>query len=890
MPSTSPRLFVIDGNSYIYRAYYAIQHLSTSKGLPTNAVFGFTRMLLKVINQQQPEYLAIAFDHKAPTFRHKQYAEYKAHRPPMPEDLIPQIPYIKQIVKALNIPVLELAGYEADDIIGTLAQKAKAGRMQTVIVTGDKDIFQLLNEHIVVYDELKNTYYDPARVQEKFGVEVDKLTDLFGLVGDSSDNIPGVPGIGLKTAAQLINDFGSLENVLKDIWRVKGQKRQENLRQYADQARLSKALVTIHTKVPLKVELTDLARRAPDSAHLIELFKELELFSLIKEFSPKNQTDAKYHTIFSKQELAELLEKLQSSKGFALDLETTGKDPIRAEIVGISFCADVDTAYYIPLRHSYPGVPAQLDADYVLDRLNPIIADAGIKKYGQNIKYDAIVLRRAGLKLKGIDFDTMLASYLLNPSKRTHNLQDIALEHLNRKTTSYKELVGSGAKQLGFGQVDIAKATQYSAEDAEVTFALVQELAPKLKQADLEELFHRMEVPLVEVLSQMELWGVRIDADVLQEMSKELDIQLQQLSLTIYHLAGEEFNIDSPKQLGPILFEKLGLPAIKRTKTGYSTDTSVLQDLAMLHELPAKILEYRHLKKLKSTYVDALPLLINPQTGRLHTSFNQTVTATGRLSSSEPNLQNIPIRTELGRRIRQAFVPEPGFKLLAADYSQIELRILAHMSGDEGLRSTFRQGEDIHQRTAAEVFGVGLDKVTADMRRQAKVINFGILYGMSAYGLANDLKVGQREAQVYINQYFERYPGVKEFIDNLIKQAKSNGYVSTLFDRRRYIPELASKNRNIRQFGERTAINSPIQGTAADIIKLAMINIHHRLQRQSLKTRMILQVHDELIFEVPEGDIEATQQLVTQEMENAAQLDVPLLVNIKTGDNWAELE
>ena len=525
-----------------------------------------------------------------------------------------------------------------------------------------------------------------------------------------------------------------------------------------------------------------------------------------------------------------------------------------------------------------------------MDKLRPILTDVKIKKYGQNIKYDALVLRRAGEQLAGIGFDTMLASYLLNPSKRTHNLADMALERLNRKTTTYKEVVGTGAKQLNFAQVDIPRATNYSAEDAEVTFALVQVLAPKLKEADLEELFYTIELPLVEVLIQLELNGVRIEPDVLFEMSKDLDIQLERLSVEIYRLAGEEFNIDSPKQLGAILFEKMGLPAIKRTKTGYSTDTAVLKDLSLLHELPAKLLDYRHLKKLKTTYLDAQPLLIHPQTGRLHTSFNHTITATGRLSSSEPNLQNIPIRTELGRRIRQAFIPDAGCILLAADYSQIELRILAHMSADEGLISAFLQGEDIHQRTAAEVFGVEPGEVSAEMRRQAKVINFGIIYGMSAYGLANDLKVGQREAQNYINQYFDRYSKVKEFIDRLISQAKKNGYVSTLFDRRRYIPELAAKNRNIRQFGERTAINSPIQGTAADIIKLAMINIHRKLREQALKTRMILQVHDELIFEVPERELAAAKQLVTQEMEQVTHLEVPLVVNIKTGSNWAELD
>ncbi len=808
----------------------------------------------------------------------------------MPEDLIPQIPYIKEVVKALNIPIMEAAGYEADDVIGTLAKKASNDNMQSVIITGDKDIFQLVNPHTVIYDELKNIWYDVEKTQEKFGIRIDQLLDIFALAGDTSDNIPGVPGIGLKTAVSLIKDFDNLDNLLANIEQVKGKKRKENLTNYAEQARLSKFLVTIDTDVPLDIDLSALNFAQPDSAKLTELFKEFEFFSLLKEFSPQSQTDATYHIILTDTQFEELLKKLAASDGFAVDLETTGTDPMRADIVGISFCADEENAYYIPLKHNYPQAPAQLKIDYVLEKLTPLLTDASIKKYGQNIKYDALILRRQGIKTAGINFDTMIASYLLNPSKRNHNLQDIALEHLNRKTASYKDIAGSGAKQIGFAQVDIQAAAKYSAEDAEVTFALTMELAPKLAQAKLDELFYKMEIPLIDVLIDMELCGMRIDPAALHEMSKALEGQLSELSRTIYNLAGEEFNIDSPKQLSVILFDKLHMPPIKRTKTGYSTNTEVLKELAISYDLPAVILNYRHLKKLKSTYVDALPKLINPYTNRLHTSFNQTVTATGRLSSSEPNLQNIPVRSELGRAIRRTFIPSAGCKLLAADYSQIELRILAHMSGDETLKDAFLHDEDIHTRTASEVFGVSLDEVSADMRRQAKVINFGIIYGMSAYGLSKDLRVPQKEAKEYIKAYFARYPKIQEFLDKNIEQAKETGYISTLFKRRRYIPELTSKNGNLRKFGERTAINSPLQGTAADMIKLAMINIHKKLQKGAPGAKMILQVHDELIFEVTEGELETISRLVKQEMENVIKLDIPLKVNLKSGSNWAEIE
>ncbi len=884
-----PRLFIIDGHAYIYRAFYAIPYLTNSKGMPTNAVYGFTRMLHKIIDQEKPEYIALAFDAGAPTFRHQQYADYKAQRPKMPQDLICQLPYIKQVGEAFSIEALEMPGYEADDIIGTLAKQAVNFGVEVVIVSGDKDTFQLVDDNIKVFDEMRGVWYDREKVKEKFGVEVEQMVDMMALMGDSADNVPGVPGIGAKTAVKLIRQFGGLENILANVDQLK-ERQKENLCRHTESARLSKQLVTICTDVPISFnKLEEFARKEYDTSKLVALFREMGFISLIKEFGqPTTVKGIQYHAILTMAEFQSLLSKIRHTKAFAIDLETTGRDPMLAEIVGISLCFEPGSAYYIPLGHRYTAAPPQLSLEYVLDELRPLLTDPAVAKYGQNAKYDMLILKRAGLDLTGLGFDTMVASYVLAPTKRNHNLQALALEFLCRPTTSYKDVVGTGVKQINFAQVDIKTAADYSGEDAEVTFALAAELKPMLTEAGLDELYQKIELPLVEVLVQMEENGVLIDPPVLERMSVDLDVQLEQISRRIYGLAGLEFNIDSPKQLAEVLFDKLQLPVIKRTKTGPSTNEEVLIELALLHELPTEALEYRKLRKLKNTYVDVLPQMINPNTGRLHTSFNQTITATGRLSSSEPNLQNIPIRTDWGQKLRKAFVPEPGWLFLAADYSQIELRVLAHMSGDPKLVGAFLEKEDIHRRTAAEVFGVDVGEVDADMRRKAKVINFGIVYGMGAHGLSRELGISRGEAKDYIDGYFARYPVVAEFIENTINEAREQGYVSTLFGRRRAIPELSSKNRTIRQFGERTAINSPIQGTAADIIKLAMLNLHHKLKAEGWQARMILQVHDELIFEAPETEMERLKCLVAKGMEGVAKLAAPLVVNLAVGHTWAD--
>ncbi|MDH4099638.1 MAG: DNA polymerase I, partial [Nitrospirota bacterium] len=709
------------------------------------------------------------------------------------------------------------------------------------------------------------------------------------LMGDASDNIPGVPGIGEKTAIALIQEYGSIERLLAAASAISKPKLRENLLANTEQALMSRRLATIMTDLPVEVEYEQLLSREPDSAKLLALIKEFEFPSLLKEVNPPAEeggVEADYRMVLTEDDLEELARQLAMSPAFAVDTETTSKDPMQADLVGLSFSIKGGEGWYIPMAHDYDGHPAQLPAKQVIERLRPLLESSAKKKTGQNIKYDYIVLKRAGIDLKGIAFDTMVASYCLNPGRMSHGLDAIALEHFNYRMLTYAEVCGSGAKQIPFSQVRVEIATRYSAEDADITWRLNEILAKLLEKENVAPLFYDMEMPLVEVLARMEMNGVKIDADLLGRMSVELDAKLKELMGRIHRLAGEEFNINSPKQLAEVLFEKLKLPPLKKTKTGYSTDVEVLQSLAGQHELPADILEYRSLSKLKSTYVDVLPAMINPQTGRVHTSFNQTVTATGRLSSSEPNLQNIPIRTELGRRIREAFIAEPGCLLLSADYSQIELRVLAHLSKDPILIDAFKRDEDIHTRTAAEVFGVFPQMVTSEMRRQAKVVNFGILYGMSPHGLAQDLGIPQKEAKRYIENYFARYPSVKSFLDTILEQGRATGYVTTMMGRRRAVPELHASNAVVRQAGERFAINTPIQGTAADLIKVAMIAIHRRLINEKLSSRMILQVHDELVFEVPEPELARMKQLVCEEMEGVAALEIPVKVDIELGRNW----
>ncbi len=881
-------LYIIDGNSYIYRAYYAIRGLTNSSGLPTNAVFGFANMLLKVIKEKSPDLLAIAFDPKGPTRRHQEFKDYKAHRPPMPRDLIPQVPYIHKLVEAFRIPVFVQEGQEADDVIATLARKAEADGMDVTIVTGDKDILQLIGPHIKVYDTLKDKVYEPADVEERFGVPPDRVIEVMGLMGDASDNIPGVPGIGEKTARALIQEYGTIENLLARTDAVKKPKLQKSLREFAHLARLSRDLAILKHDVPLKIDYEQLKIKPPDNAVLLGLLKELEFTTLLKYVAQAPGEETDYRTVLEEKDLQALLGTLSGAEEICFDTETTSRDPLQAELVGISFAVKSYQAYYLPVNHDYPGAPKQLPRDRVLSALKPIMENLSIRKVGQNIKYDLLVLSQYGIEVKGISFDAMIASYLLNPGKPSHSLDAIALEYLSYKTMTYEDVTGTGKKQISFSAVDVKTATRYSGEDADIALRLKQKLAPMLSEQNLGKLFQNIEMPLMEVLADMERTGVKVDAPFLNAMSRKLEKEIAGIEKTIYELAGTEFNINSPKQLADILFVKLQLTPVKRTKTGFSTNVDVLEALAHLHPLPAEILRYRTLAKLKSTYIDALPAMINPKTGRLHTSLNQTVTATGRLSSSEPNLQNIPIRTDVGREIRRAFIAEPGSSLLSADYSQIELRVLAHMSGDPSLILTFQNNEDVHTRTASEIFGLPPEEITPEMRRKAKAVNFGIIYGISAFGLAQDIGVSNTEAKRYIDNYFARYPKVREFIDRTIDSAKTRGYVTTLFERRRFIPELASSTAAVRSFGERTAVNTPIQGTAADLIKLAMIRIHARLAGQSLRSKMILQVHDELVFEVLDKEIEPMKLLVREEMEGVLTLSVPIEVDIGTGKNWDE--
>jgi DNA polymerase-1 len=887
--SERPRLFLIDGSSYIFRAFYAIGHLSNSKGLPTNAILGFTQMLLKVLKEHRPDYIAVVFDSKAPTFRSQVYKEYKANRPAMPEGLTPQIPYIKKIMEAYRIPTLEVEGYEADDVIGTIARGVER-EADVVVITGDKDILQLVDDRIEVYDSMKEKRFRMEEVVERFGVRPDQVVEVMGLAGDAIDNIPGVPGIGEKTAIELVKAFGSIENLLTHLDQVPKKKLRENLETHREQARLSRQLATIDTNAPVQYGLKDFAPSPPDSKRLRELFKELEFNKLLKELpEEKPALKAEYRLITDREEFLSLLEELRQKRRFAIDLETTSPYPMWADLVGLSLSHRPIQAYYIPVGHLHRNAKEQLPLPWVLEKLKPALEDEALKKVGQNIKYEWIVLKKYDIELRGIESDTMIASYLLNPTKHNHNLSEIAREYLDRSVTDYKEVAGTGAKALTFDQVDLERARDYSCEDADITLQLAHLLLPKLTEGGFKDLFDQVEMPLLIVLAKMEMNGVKVDMDLLNEYSKEVEGQLQQKEERIYALAGEAFNINSSQQLGRILFDKLNLPVVKKTKTGYSTDVEVLTKLCLQHELPLEILAFRNLSKLKSTYIDVLPTLIHPKTGRIHTSYNQTVTATGRLSSSDPNLQNIPVRTDEGNRIRQAFIPEKGWVIVSADYSQIELRLLAHLSQDETLMEAFRRDEDIHARTASEIFRVPIEKVAPVMRREAKVINFGIIYGMSAYGLSQQLGTEPKIAQAYIDEYFNKYTGVQRYIERCLEEARQKGYVTTLFHRRRYLPDINSPTSAIRQASERMAINTPLQGTAADIIKVAMIRIQNRIEELRLSTKMIMQVHDELVFEVPAEEVEKTLPLIQKEMETVMELSVPLKVSIHSGKNWAEV-
>ena len=884
-------LYLIDGTAYIYRAYHAIRSLTNSKGLPTNAVFGFTRMLIKLMEERAPEYAVMLLDARGPTFRHTIFKDYKANRPAMPEDMAIQIPYIRKVAAGFNLPPVEISGFEADDLIGTLAGQAEEAGFDVVMVTGDKDFMQLVTDHAAIWDPMKEKTVTRDTIRKDMGVEPEQIIDIMSLSGDTADNIPGVPGIGPKTALKLIKTFGSLAELYRRVDTITQKKQHENLVKFKDQALLSKELVTIDKSAPIRFEPENCRVRQPDTPVLARLFKELEFRQLQKAYPEKaDRTRKTYRAILDTNALAALVARLSAAETVAVDTETTSTNPMLAALVGLSFAVRPHEAFYIPCGHAYAGAPVQLDQADVLETLRPVLENPAITKVGQNIKYDWIVLARHGIDLAGVNFDTMLASYLLNPSKRAHNLDQIALDFLNHRTITYADVAGKGKKACGFELVPIEKATPYACEDADITLLARNRLIDELDRLGLTDLFETVEMPLVPVLMQMEMTGICVDRQRLRDLSKSFEIQIEGLEREIYSMAGEQFNIKSSQQLGRILFEKLKLPAKKKTKkkTGYSTDVEVLTSLAEKHELPAVILRHRTLAKLKSTYTDALLDLIHPQTGRIHTSYNQTVTATGRLSSSDPNLQNIPIRTEEGRDIRSAFVPRPGWHFVAADYSQIELRILAHCSDDQILITAFKEDEDIHTRTAAEVFQVFPSFIDTELRRQAKAINFGIIYGQSAYGLSKQLGISRKMAQTYIDNYFSRYSGVKAFIDRTIEEARQTRKTSTLLGRIRLLPDIGSTNATVRKFAERTAINTPIQGTAADLIKLAMIQSAAALKKQRLKAVMLLSVHDEIVFEVPPDELEAVQALAREVMEGIWDLKVPLKVNVVAGENWAQ--
>ena len=884
---------VVDGSTYLFRAFHALPPLNSSKGEPTGAIFGVLNMLYSLLDEYDPEHIAVVFDAPGKTFRDDLYSDYKANRPPMPEDLRPQIEPLVQAVEAIGLPVLRIKGVEADDVIGTLATRATAAGLTTVISTSDKDMAQLVNENVTLVNTMNHTTMDPNGVFKKFGVKPEQIIDYLALVGDSADNIPGVPGVGPVTAAKWLDKYKDLDTITSHAEEIPG-KAGENLRGALDRLPLYKELTTIVCDVDLPREPTELVYGEPDAERLKKLYERLELRNLLRRIGPVEEEAPErpatnYETVLTDDTLEAWLTRIESAEIVALDTETTSLDYMQAELVGISVSVEKGSAAYIPVAHRYPGAPEQLDRDKVLARMKPWLEGAS-PKIGHHLKYDAHVFRNHGIELGGIAFDSMLESFVLDSTATRHDMDSVASKYLGVKTTKYEEVAGKGAKQLCFDEVDIEVASPYAAEDADITLQLHQTLWPKLEQIpSLKKLYLEIEQPLVNVLRKMEYLGVLVDADMLKQQSQELAATMATTEAAVHELAGGPFNLSSPKQLQEILYDRLGLPVLGKTPKGQpSTAESVLQDLAEDYELPKLLLEYRTLAKLKSTYTDKLPAEIDPGTGRIHTSYHQAVAATGRLSSSDPNLQNIPIRTAEGRRIRQAFVAPPGYKLLAADYSQIELRIMAHLSEDAGLLSAFAADTDIHRATAAEVFGIDPDEVSDDERRSAKAINFGLIYGMSAFGLGRQLGIDRGQAQEYVDLYFSRYPGVKDYMDRTREQAREDGYVSTVYGRRLYLPEIGSRNHQRRQYAERSAINAPMQGTAADIIKLAMIHVDEWLESSGANARVIMQVHDELVFEVGEPESQEIAVEVTRIMEAAASLSVPLRVDFGLGDNWDE--
>jgi len=899
MSHTKAPLILVDGSSYLYRAYHALPPLTNSKGQPTGAIKGVISMLRKLHSDYPESVVAVVFDAKGKTFRHDLYDKYKANRPPMPDELRLQIEPIHDIVRAMGLPLLCIEGVEADDVIGTLAHQATQQKIDVIISTGDKDIAQLVSDHVTLVNTMTETTMDRAGVIERFGVPPELIIDYLSLVGDTSDNIPGVEKCGPKTAVKWLQEYGTLDGVTQHAADISG-KIGENLRQALKHLPLSRQLATIKTDCQLEVGVGDLALREPDNEQLRILFSDLEFKGWTAELGePQPGADAlpkiekierHYETVLDEKTFERWLSALNTAGIFAFDTETTSLDYMTACVVGVSFSVQAGSAAYVPFGHDYMDAPKQLEKQWVLNKLKPILENPKKNKVGQNLKYDKHVLENEGIKLQGIEFDTMLESYVLNSTATRHDMDSLAMKYLNEKTIHFEDIAGKGSKQLTFNQIPVEQAGPYAAEDADITFRLHQKLGYELGQLpDLYRVFQDIEMPLIAVIQRMERNGALIDAKRLAEQSHTIGKRMLELEKEAYELASEEFNLDSPKQLQEIFFTKLGLPVIKKTPTGQpSTAEPILQELALDYPLPKVILEYRGLAKLKSTYTDKLPVMICTKTGRVHSSFHQAVTATGRLSSSDPNLQNIPIRTEEGRRVRQAFIAPQGYKLVAADYSQIELRIMAHLSGDKGLLDAFSRGLDIHKATAAEVFGESVENVSSDQRRSAKAINFGLIYGMSAFGLAKQLGIGRHDAQHYIDTYFQRYPGVHEYMENTRKDAAQKGYVETIFGRRLYLPDINARNMQIRQAAERTAINAPMQGSAADIIKCAMIEVDSWIQTENLDAKIIMQVHDELVFEIKEDIVDSCMLKIAGLMSGAAQLKTKLVVDVGAGKNWDE--
>ena len=890
--SAEQTLYLIDGSSYLYRAFHALPNLTNSAGEPTGALLGVSNMLRRLLKDADSDNIVVVFDAKGPTFRHEMYDQYKANRPPMPHELRQQIEPIHEVVRLLGLPIVQVAGVEADDVIGTLASRASVEKVKCVISTGDKDMAQLVNDHVSLINTMTDTRMDAGGVVDKFGVKPEQIVDFLALTGDKADNIPGVEKCGPKTAAKWLNAWQDLEGVMANAPAMKG-KIGEYLREALETLPLSQDLATIRLDLDLELDDKHFERQSVDEAALREFLQRNEFNSWLQELgnddTPQpSAPDLSYTTVFDEDTFRQWLVKLQEAELIAFDTETTSLDPMRAELVGLSFAVDAYEAIYIPVGHDYPGAPLQLDREMVLEALKPILEASSPGKVGQHIKYDMNVLSRYGLQVQGVAFDTMLESYVFNSTGSRHDMDTLALKHLGHKTTHYEEIAGKGAKQITFNQVSIEDAGHYAAEDADITLRLHQHLWPKLQsEPALEKVLADIEIPLIPVLARMEQAGVLIDGKLLLQQSNELAKRMLELEGQAHEAAGQPFNLGSPKQLQQILFEKLELPVIRKTPKGQpSTAEDVLRELADKYELPKLILEHRSISKLKSTYTDKLPAQINPYTQRVHTSYHQAVAATGRLSSSNPNLQNIPIRTAQGRKIRKAFVAPPGHVILAADYSQIELRIMAHLSGDKGLLKAFHDGVDVHRATAGEVFGEDYDKVTDNQRRSAKAINFGLMYGMSAFGLARQLDISRPEAQEYMDTYFSRYPDVQKFMEATREQAREQGYVETLFGRRLYLPEINASNMMRRQGAERAAINAPMQGTAADIIKIAMIKVDDWLQTGKTGARLVMQVHDELVLEVEESRLEEVRKTVIEHMSAAAELDVPLLVDAGFGPDW----